>query len=108
MAVAGCFYACSCVKDLHRQLLDNQVCHRLQWVVMGGTRVMWLIIVWVLATRSTGSGRKHLHFLLVVRCGMLASCSTHFRLQVWNHEKTKADMAILGLLCTWLHRLAAY
>lgn len=24
-AVAGCFYACSCVKDLHRQLLDNQV-----------------------------------------------------------------------------------
>lgn len=25
MAVAGCFYACSCVKELHRQLLDNQV-----------------------------------------------------------------------------------
>lgn len=24
-AVAGCFYACSCVKELHRQLLDNQV-----------------------------------------------------------------------------------
>ncbi len=26
MAVAGCFYACSCIKELHRQLLDNQVC----------------------------------------------------------------------------------
>lgn len=24
-AVAGCFYACSCIKELHRQLLDNQV-----------------------------------------------------------------------------------
>jgi hypothetical protein len=24
-AVAGCFYACSCIKDLHRQLLDLQV-----------------------------------------------------------------------------------
>ena len=24
-AVAGCFYACSCIKEMHRQLLDNQV-----------------------------------------------------------------------------------